>query len=38
LLRAYLAGRARGPLFLSASGDRLSVRLAHDIIHQAAQA
>jgi integrase/recombinase XerC len=38
LLRAYLAGRARGPLFLSASGDRLSVRLAHDIINQAAQA
>jgi integrase/recombinase XerC len=38
LLRAYLAGRARGPLFLSASGDRLSVRLAHDIIQQATQA
>jgi integrase/recombinase XerC len=38
LLRAYLAGRARGPLFLSASGDRLSVRLAHDIINQTAQA
>ena len=35
LLRAYLGGRSRGPVFLSASGDRLSVRLAHDIINQA---
>ena len=33
-LRAYLGGRARGPIFLSASGDRLSVRLAHDILNQ----
>lgn len=33
-LRAYLGGRSRGPIFLSASGDRLSVRLAHDILNQ----
>lgn len=33
LLRAYLGGRSRGPIFLSASGDRLSVRLAHDILN-----
>ena len=32
MLRAYLGGRSRGPIFLSASGDRLSVRLAQDIL------
>jgi hypothetical protein len=35
MLRAYLGGRARGPIFLSATGDRLSVRLAHDILSEA---
>ncbi len=36
-LRGYLGGRARGPIFLSSSGERLSVRLAHDILNQPMQ-
>jgi integrase/recombinase XerC len=34
LLRAYLGGRARGPLFLSSNGDRLPARHAGEVLAQ----
>jgi site-specific recombinase XerD len=34
VLRSYLSGRSRGPLFLSETGDRLSSQRAHDALER----
>lgn len=34
LLKAYLGGRGRGPIFLAASGDRMSQVLAQEVLEQ----
>jgi site-specific recombinase XerD len=34
ILRSYLSGRSRGPLFLSETGDRLSSQRAHDALER----
>ncbi len=34
VLRSYLSGRSRGPLFISENGDRLSSQRAHAVLEQ----